>query len=605
MRMNIKFLIRDFVFDKTLEENGMPIHFVVLFISAIMTHYFIAWVGGHLNTAGGILNWKYAKFTFSSEKNESMTTNILTNIFIPNVVMVFVYAGTVYLKWHDVQPKIWIFVVFYYVYRMLLICVFLRRKELYNFKYEILVAISGFILAFLLSTQFLNKAKTIFISADELREELWFAIIIVIYGFVKSILDDKVKQDDILTSKNIEKYIIDKFNKFYARYSKCIRKEKNNSNVIILLFAIMIYEDYNRGPEKRFVENIKVRLGFKTSVGIMQVKSAKRLSNTESVEKAYRMISDFVQELDYEQLQDNFVWNIAMKYNPDEKYADSVAYIYNVLVKCISEGNVQCNQIRKKDLQKNNRLPEKRKIKCGTMKEISRALCSNTRITLKHMKGNILDGINESPYITVEKTGSGWELILHDLDNVTINGNGSHLYSVFPDANVIVLRNCNNIVLRDFKFGHKSEIHHCEGCVLRLENTYNCILKKLNLYGCGAIGICADESEFKGEKLEIHHCTDGAIWCVGTTAEIEESKIYNCKKQVSNLISSDSFMKISNTDIFNNYMEEAVFDIPEQFFKCKNMKVYNNTYRKQGVYQKNEEEILWMDNKNLKWIGRK
>lgn len=583
----------------------MLIHLAMIFILAIITHYFIAWVGGHLNTAGGILNWKYAEFTFSSDRDASMTTNILMNIFIPNVVMVFVYAGTTYLKWYDIQPVIWSFVAFYYFYRMLLICVLLRRKELYNTKYEVLVALSGSILAYLLSTQFLNKAETIFISADELREELWFAIIIVIYGFVKSILDDRVKQDDILTSKNIEKYIIDKFNKFYAKYSKCISREKGDSEKIILLFAIMIYEDYNRGPEKRFVENIKVRLGFKTSVGIMQVRSDRRLSNEESVKEAYKIISDFVSELDREDWQYGFARNIAMKYNPDEKYADSVAYIYDTLVDSISEKLVQCDDIKEKDLEKNNCLPEKRKIKCGTMEEFSRALCSNTKITLKRMKGNILDGIDESPYIAVEKTADGWELILHDLDNVTINGNGSHLYSVFPDANVIVLRNCNNIVLKNFKFGHNSEIHHCEGCVLRLENTYNCILKKLNLYGCGTFGICADESDFKGEKLEIHHCTDGAIWCMNATSEINNSKIHNCRKQVANLILSDCSMKISNTEIYNNYIEEAVFDIPEQYLECENVKVHDNRYRKRGVYQKSEREILWMDNKKLKWTSAK
>lgn len=578
----------------------MITHLAVIFILAIITHYFIAWVGGNLNIAGGILNWKYAEFTFSSDRNENMTTNILMNIFIPNIVMVFVYAGTTYLKWYDIQCVIWSFVVFYYFYRMLLICVLLRRKELYNVKYELSVAMFGSILSYVLSTQFLNKAETIFISADELREELWFAIIIVIYGFVKSILDDRVKQDDILSSKNIEKYIVDKFNKFYTKYSKCIRREKGDSDRIILLFAIMIYEDYNRGPEKRFVENIKVRFGFKTSVGIMQVISDKRLSNEESVKEAYKIISDYVKDLDIEDWQYGFAYNIAMKYNPDEKYADSVAYIYDTLVNCISERKVECDEIEEKDLKEKDCLPEKRKIECRTIKEFSKVLCSNMKITLKHMKENILDGINESPYIAVEKTANGWELILHNLNNVT---KGSYLYSSYPDANVIVLRNCNNIVLKNFRFGHNSDVHHCEGCALRLENTRNCKLKKLSLYGCGTFGICADGSDLKGEKLEIHHCTDGAIWCLDTTAEINNSKIHNCKKQVANLISSDCFMKISNTEIYDNDIEEAVFDIPEQYLECEDVKVYNNKYRKRGIYQKNEKEILWLDNKKMKWTG--
>ena len=76
------------------------------------------------------------------------------------------------------------------------------------------------------------------------------------------------------------------------------------------------------------------------------------------------------------------------------------------------------------------------------------------KIAFKYIEGNILDEISESPYITVAKTASGWEIILHDLDNVIINGNGSHLLSTYPDANVLVLKNCRNIVLKNFDFGH-------------------------------------------------------------------------------------------------------------------------------------------------------
>ena len=352
----------------------MLAHFIVIFILAVITHYVMAGIGGYLDTAGGILNWKYAEFTFSPERNTSMTTNILMNIFIPNVVMFFIYAGTVYLKWYDVQPLIWLFVVFYYFYRMILICVLLRRRKLYNTKYELLVAISGAVLAFLLSTKFLNKAKTIFISADELREELWFAIIIVIYGFVKSILDAKVKQEDILSETNIEQYVIDKFNRFYRKYSKCIRIKKDNADIAVLLFSIMIYEDYNRGPEKRFIENIKVLLGFKTSVGIMQVTSGKKLSNEQSVQEAYKMICDFKRNLQNNMYEYNFVRDVAIQYNPDEQYADSVAYIYDTLVNSISNGAIKCKEIRRKDLEKTYCFPEKKKVRFSTLKEFSNAL---------------------------------------------------------------------------------------------------------------------------------------------------------------------------------------------------------------------------------------
>ena len=122
----------------------MLAHFIVIFILAVITHYVMAGIGGYLDTAGGILNWKYAEFTFSPERNISMTTNILMNIFIPNVVMFFIYAGTVYLKWYDVQPLIWLFVVFYYFYRMILICVLQCKIRIISCNFRSCVSIFAF-----------------------------------------------------------------------------------------------------------------------------------------------------------------------------------------------------------------------------------------------------------------------------------------------------------------------------------------------------------------------------------------------------------------------------------------------------------------------------
>ena len=50
------------------------------------------------------------------------------------------------------------------------------------------------------------------------------------------------------------------------------------------------------------------------------------------------------------------------------------------------------------------------------------------------------------------------------------------------------------------------------------------------------------------------------------------------------------------------HIEEAVFDIPEYLLECEDVKVYNNTYHKKGINNKNEKEILWWDNQQLKWL---
>ena len=56
------------------------------------------------------------------------------------------------------------------------------------------MALVGILLGILLNIFFLRKENNLFISVSELREELWFAIILVIYETIKNILDMKVKR---------------------------------------------------------------------------------------------------------------------------------------------------------------------------------------------------------------------------------------------------------------------------------------------------------------------------------------------------------------------------------------------------------------------------
>ena len=69
------------------------------------------------------------------------------------------------------------------------------------------MALVGILLGILLNIFFLRKENNLFISVSELREELWFAIILVIYETIKNILDMKVKQDDVLTEQQLYNYI--------------------------------------------------------------------------------------------------------------------------------------------------------------------------------------------------------------------------------------------------------------------------------------------------------------------------------------------------------------------------------------------------------------
>lgn len=169
---------------------------IILIILSVITHYIIAWAGSQLNEVGVVFR-EYANFTFRADRHGVMTTNILMNIFLPNVAMIFVFVWASHAQRGFVTHYIVLYLVFYYLYRMVLICLILRRRELYSVCYELPVALVGIGIGELINQYFLKTQEVLLITPSELREELWFTIILIMYEFCKKIMDTKFKQDNI------------------------------------------------------------------------------------------------------------------------------------------------------------------------------------------------------------------------------------------------------------------------------------------------------------------------------------------------------------------------------------------------------------------------
>lgn len=63
--------------------------FVFLFLVAMITVHVVSWVGSVLHSIPNGGDSGYAVFTFRSDQNKPMTTNILMNVLIPNVCLIF------------------------------------------------------------------------------------------------------------------------------------------------------------------------------------------------------------------------------------------------------------------------------------------------------------------------------------------------------------------------------------------------------------------------------------------------------------------------------------------------------------------------------------
>ena len=254
--------------------------------------HIVAWAGSILHSVPATGESSYAVFTFRDDQDKPMTTNILMNILIPNVAMIFIYMWASHDSLNYILEHIILFIIFYFVYRFILICVLLRRKELFRIGYECSVAGVSVVIAYILNAYFFVNKRNIFIPISELTNDLWIAIFLVLYKFFQLIFDKWVTQRKITNESLIVQYIIKKFRQYYERYGKLIEVTVENRYICILLYSIMIFEDYNRGIFLRALERVKHAVTGKGTLGIMQVEAHRMITDEESVVMAYEKLRE-------------------------------------------------------------------------------------------------------------------------------------------------------------------------------------------------------------------------------------------------------------------------------------------------------------------------
>ena len=306
-----------------------------LFILALLSVHLVSWIGSVLHSVPNAADSEYAVYTFRKKQDKPMSNNFLMNILFPNVLLILLNLYYYYANIPYRSVLLIHYVIYYYIYRFLLICIILHRKELYSPFYEASAAFVGLFFSFILTKYILVVPDKVFIPVSELINEFWLIIFLLIYKFIILLLDKIVNQKNVVGDKRLIKYIRNRFDKLYKKYEEVTNIDDDDKYVWIVLYSIMIFEDYNRIPIIRQIERIKTLFNREATVGIMQVKSSDNLSDKDSIVKAYNILRNEIMKDDTGIPVD--VKEYAFAYNRDEDYAESVAYIYENLYSYINE----------------------------------------------------------------------------------------------------------------------------------------------------------------------------------------------------------------------------------------------------------------------------
>ena len=157
----------------------------------------------------------------------------------------------------------------------------------------------------------------------------------------------------------------------------------------------------------------------------------------------------------------------------------------------------------------------------STAEEFIAAIGPNKEIVIDAEKLNLSKasgyGADNGEYYFWQSTASGgYELVIHDVDNMTIrgaDGKDHHLIETEPrHANVLAFRACSNITVSGITGGHTIEPGFCTGGVLWFRDSDHILVEGCGLFGCGTMGVEAEDCEdITVKNCDIYECTESGV----------------------------------------------------------------------------------------------
>lgn len=272
----------------------------------------------------------YDVFNFAPIGERKCGLNILIKMIAP-IIYTIICSGIFYkVNLNYFVQDIYIVQILYFVLRWIIIIFIYDRKDLNDWKSEILVFIFSTAIMLLIYYSFIIQTTDIFISTEELKNAVWIGIITFAFLVIRDYIYNYVKVDTINSEKRKTKYILKKYVHFKTKYGFIFEKEEKELQRII--YAIMIYENYNRPFVIRMLEYIKFLFKGEATLGVMQFKTSKIITDEQSVKSGYNKIKEkYKQYKTKTETENDLLMKIVLDYNCSVQYFEEVKYIIDII----------------------------------------------------------------------------------------------------------------------------------------------------------------------------------------------------------------------------------------------------------------------------------
>ena len=301
--------------------------FLIHAVAAIFIFLIINWIGEKSVSIG------YMQMSIVVEEESYPAFNFLFKAIAPVIIMILFVALAQAVHFDSFTVHCYLIVVYYWIIRVCVVILY-GRGSLTNWITQLFYWISSIGLSIYIYNRLIDKVDKILPDPESLRDEMWILIILFLYSTFNKMTFGRTG-----TLKRKEMYLNKTYTHLKSKYDKTISKECCNYFFIQVIYAIMIYENFNRPKIVRWIEYIHFWITKKPhTLGIMQVTSSKWINDEQSISLATdKIISDcgcIIHE--YAKKEESFcletvVSKIAGKYNKDDDYVEEVGQIFSAI----------------------------------------------------------------------------------------------------------------------------------------------------------------------------------------------------------------------------------------------------------------------------------
>lgn len=290
------------------------------FVLALILFFLVNWIGKHA------IDFGYVSTSLFEEPNESIALNFFIRALSPAVFIIIVSSAAVAVDRPELRLGIINVVPYYYVLRAVVIFLF-NRHRLISWPRYIGHSIFGIAFAALAYNYLILPNLSLIPDLETAGNELWLALLAFLYAVA-----NKITLSGGPGARRRNAFINSHYAAARARFGEQIDSKVSDKLLKLVVYSVLVYEDYCRPPVVRTLERLAVWKKRRTT-GVMQVAADEVLTDVESVNRGLDILLVSWESYSTEEHLLSRVRLSISDYNKDTDYIQRVQEVMEILAK--------------------------------------------------------------------------------------------------------------------------------------------------------------------------------------------------------------------------------------------------------------------------------